>query len=235
VRGLYAIADLDLLRKRGLDPVEYAAALVAAKPCALQLRAKNATMQETIELLRAFKPLCAPAGVPLIANDRFDIALVVGADIVHVGQEDAAPSLVRAVAPNLRLGISTHTPEELNAALRAHPTYVAFGPVWPTTSKALPDPVVGVNGVRQAARLLRHHARDTGFAPPLVAIGGVTLERVAEIAGYISAAAVISDLLPPEDLTGQAAYDYVRARALQFDAAFDDPVRLSLPSIPDAS
>ncbi len=233
MRGLYAIVDLDVLEKRGLDPVAFAAAVVGGRPCALQLRAKNASDARVVELLRAFEPLCANAGVPLVANDRPDLALVAHVDWVHVGQTDASPALVRAVAPRLALGISTHTPEQLNAALRAQPTYVAFGPVWSTTSKLLADPVVGVNGLKQASRLVRIFARETGSAPPLVAIGGVTLDRVAEIAGYVAAAAVISDLVPPGDLAGSDAYDYVRARAQQINAAFDDPVRLSSPSLAD--
>lgn len=232
MRGLYAIVDLDALERRGgLEPIRFAEALLAARPCALQLRAKSATPEETLSLLRALKPRCAHARVPLVANDRFDLAIVSGADLVHLGQEDASPS-VRAVAPNLAIGLSTHTPEQLNSALQLQPTYVAFGPVWSTTSKATPDAVVGVSGVKQASRLLRHHARETGFAPPLVAIGGITLERIADIAGHVAAAAVISDLLPPLDLSGDAAYDYVTARAQQLELAFVDPVRLSSPSIP---
>ena len=233
MRGLYAIVDLDALERRGgLDPIRFAGALVAARPCALQLRAKNATPEKTLALLRAIKPLCNAARVPLVANDRFDLALVSGADMVHLGQEDASPSLVRSVAPKLSIGLSTHTPEQLNEALQMLPTYVAFGPVWSTASKALPDPVVGVSGLKQASRLVRHHGSGSGFAPPLVAIGGITLERVADIAAYIGAAAVISDLIPPVDLSGNDAYDYVTARAQQFNLAFVDPVRLSSPSIP---
>ncbi len=233
MRGLYAIVDLDALERRGnLDPVRFAEALVAARPCALQLRAKNATPERTLVHLRGLEPVCAAARVPLVVNDRFDLALVARANMVHLGQEDASPSLVRSIAPKLSIGISTHTPEQLNQALQSQPAYIAFGPVWSTTSKAAPDAIVGVAGVKQASRLLRHHARATGFAPPLVAIGGITLERVAEIAGYVAAVAVISDLVPPQDLRGNDAYEYVTARAQQFNLAFVDPVRLSTPSIP---
>ena len=233
MRGLYGIVDLDALERRGgLDPIRFTGALVAARPCAVQLRAKNATPEQTLTLLRAMKPLCEAARVPLVANDRFDLALVSRADMVHLGQEDASPTLVRSVAPKLPIGLSTHTPEQLNSALQAHPTYVAYGPVWSTTSKALPDAVVGVSGVKQASRLLRHQAQSAGFAPPLVAIGGITLERVADIAAYVAAVAVISDLVPPPDLNGSDAYEYVTARAQQFNLAFVDPVRLSSPSIP---
>jgi len=233
VRGLYVIVDLDVLEQRGLDPLAFASAAIVARPCALQLRAKHASAEATLALLRALRPICTGAGVPLVANDRADLAMVAAADMVHVGQDDASPSLLRVVAPKLAFGISTHTPEQLNAALRSFPAYVAFGPVWRTTTKAAPDPVVGVAGLKQAARLLRHHARETGWAPPLVAIGGVTLDRVSEIASFVSAAAVISDLVPPPDLAGEDAYDYVRARARQLGDAFVDPMRLSSPSIPE--
>lgn len=227
MRGLYAIVDLDVLAKRALDPVELTAALVDARPAALQLRAKSATAERTLELLRALRPLCTAARVPLVANDRPDLAVVARADVVHVGQSDASPGLVRSIAPRLRFGISTHTPEQLTRALHAMPAYVAFGPVWSTRSKAEPDPVVGIDGLKQAARLVRHHARETGVHVPLVAIGGVTLERVAEIAPIVSAVAVISDLIPPDDLEGRDAYDYARARAMQFAAAFEDPLDLA--------
>lgn len=226
MRGLYAIVDTGVLEKRGLDPLRFAEAVLSARPVALQLRAKAASPEAVIALLRALRPLCTRAGVPLVANDRPDLALVANADMVHVGQEDASPTLVRTLAPNLALGISTHTPEQLNHALRAIPAYVAFGPVWSTTSKALPDPVVGVGGLRQASQLVRHHGNMSGFEPPLVAIGGITLERVAEIASYASAIAVISDLVPPIDLDEASAYEYVRARAIQFKNALDDPTRL---------
>jgi thiamine-phosphate pyrophosphorylase len=235
VRGLYVIVDVDVLAKRGLDPIAFATAALAARPCALQLRAKSATAEETLALLRALRPLCTTAGVPLVANDRPDLAIVAGVDMIHVGQGDASPSLVRAVAPKLGLGVSTHTPEQLNDALRAHPSYVAFGPVWPTSTKTVPDPVVGVAGLKQAARLLHLHEREVGAAPPLVAIGGIRLDRISDIARYAAAAAVISDLVPPGDLDGDDAYEYVRARARQLDDAFVDPVHLSDMPPPEVS
>jgi len=233
VRGLYVIVDLDVLAMRGLDPEAFARAALEGRPCALQLRAKRATAEITVAWLRALKPLCAAAGVPLVANDRPDLAVVAGADMIHVGQTDASAALVRMLAPNLKLGMSTHTPEQLNDALRATPSYVAFGPVWRTTSKSAPDPEVGVAGLKQAARLLRHHARATGDAPPLVAIGGITLDRVAEIANVASAVAVISDLVPPSDLDDDDAYAWLTVRVRQYAAAFVDPLRMSSASLPE--
>jgi thiamine-phosphate pyrophosphorylase len=218
MRGLYVIVDVDVLERRGLDPVTFASATLGGKPCALQLRAKRASDTDTLALLRALRPLCSAAGVPLVANDRPDLAIVAGVDMVHVGQTDARPSLVHVVAPRLPFGISTHTPEELSDALAASPAYVAFGPVWATSTKAMPDPVVGLSGLKQAARL--------------VAIGGVTLDRVAEISGFVAAAAVIADLVPPADVELRRAYDWVSDRARAFGQAFREPMRTSsLPEI----
>jgi thiamine-phosphate pyrophosphorylase len=235
VRGLYAIVDLDALRARGLEPIRFARALLVARPVALQLRAKNDAPEGVIELLRALKPFCSDANVPLVANDRPDHALLSGADMVHVGQTDASPSLVRALAPKMAFGVSTHTPEQLSKALRSTPAYIAYGPVWSTRSKLAADPAVGVAGLKQAARLLRIHAKETGASPPLVAIGGITLDRVMEISGYASAVAVISDLVPPTDLEGDSAYDYVRARAEHYTLALEDPARLDRLSIVDGA
>jgi thiamine-phosphate pyrophosphorylase len=235
LRGLYAIVDTGALEKRGLDPVTFAVAVLAARPAALQLRAKGASSEAVVALLRALRPLCTRAGVPLVVNDRADLALVANADMVHVGQEDASPSLARMLAPSLALGLSTHTPEQLNDALRAMPAYVAYGPVWSTASKELPDPVVGLSGLKQAARLLRHHEQASRLAVPLVAIGGITLERVAEVASYVSAVAVISDLVPPQDLDEASAYEYVHARALQLISAFEDRARVDRLSVPEVS
>ncbi len=224
MRGLYAIADLDALERRGLELVPFAEAVLGGRPAALQLRAKHATPEQTLARLRELKPLCAAAGVPLVANDRVDFAVVAKTDMVHLGQEDAKPSFVRAIAPSLAIGISTHTPEELNRALGERPSYVAYGPIYPTRSKAQPDPVVGVSGLRQAAHLIRHFARNHAVAPPpLVAIGGVTLERVSELVRYAACVAVIADLLPAQDLVGDDAYEFVRVRVEQYGAAFTDP------------
>jgi thiamine-phosphate pyrophosphorylase len=227
VRGLYAIADLDALDRRGLALLPFATAVLAGRPAALQLRAKSASPEQTLALLRELLPLCRRAGVPLVVNDRVDLAIVSGADMLHLGQGDGSPALARSLAPKLALGLSTHTPEELNGALNELPTYVAYGPVYPTRSKEQPDPVVGLAGLRQAAHLVRYFGRSANGAPPLVAIGGITLERVVEVARHVSCAAVIGDLLPPEDLSGDDAYEFVQVRTEQFGAAFADPTALA--------
>jgi len=190
MRGLYAIADVGSLAARLLDPLAFAAAVLAVRPAALQLRAKDLPPRETLALLRALAPMCHRAGVPLVANDRPDLAMLAGCDLVHVGQMDMPIERVRRIAPGLRVGVSTHTLEQLDAALAVKPAYVAFGPVFETRSKASPDPVVGLALLRTAA------ARASSVGVPLVAIGGITCERAREILGAADAVAVIADLVP---------------------------------------
>lgn len=192
MRGLYVIVDTVSLARRGVDPVAFAEAALEASPCALQLRAKDLPPRETLGLLRRLVPPCRERGVPLVANDRPDLAALGGADLVHVGQTDTPAPQVRGLAPGLGVGVSTHDLDQLAEALAASPTYVAFGPVFGTTSKAAPDPVVGLDGLRRASTV----ARVAGV--PLVAIGGITLELAPVVARFADAAAVIADLLPED-------------------------------------
>jgi thiamine-phosphate pyrophosphorylase len=128
----------------------------------------------------------------VIVNDRADIARISGADGVHVGQDDLAPVSVRAIVGDEAIvGLSTHTPEQLAAACEIRVmTYVAIGPVFATSTKPTGLHAVGLDRVRAAAEVTR--ARGL----PLVAIGGITLDRAASVlrAGAASVA-VISDLL----------------------------------------
>jgi len=190
MRGLYAIADVTTLTARGVDIVAFVRALAPAKPAAIQLRAKDLSARETLALLRALVPICRDAGVLLVANDRVDVAAVGGCDGVHLGQEDLPLASARRLAPHLRVGVSTHDLAQLGRALEERPDYVAYGPVYPTASKVAPDAVVGIAGLR-AAYLL---SRAAGI--PLVAIGGITLERGREVSTIADAGAVIADLFP---------------------------------------
>ena len=191
MKGLYAIVDTNLLAARGTDPIAYARALLAVRPAAIQLRAKDVSAREILGMLRALGPMCRQLGVPLVANDRADLAALAGCDCVHIGQDDLPYELVHRIAPQLGVGISTHDPEQLARALLVKPRYVAFGPIFETASKLNAEPVVGIEGLRQASRL----ARAAGV--PLVAIGGVTLARLPEIVEYADAWAVIGDLFLP--------------------------------------
>jgi thiamine-phosphate pyrophosphorylase len=129
-----------------------------------------------------------PTPVRLVMNDRVDLCLAAEFDGVHVGQEDLSPEAVRKIiGPDRWLGVSTHNPEQLREADLTSADYLAIGPVFTTSSKERPDPVVGPEGVRRARALTRK---------PLVAIGGITRANAASVieAGADSVA-VISDLL----------------------------------------
>ncbi len=192
MRGLYAIVDVETVERRGIDPVRFAAALLAARPAALQIRDKVGGARRTLELLRAVAPLAAQADVPLFANDRPDLGLLARCDGVHVGQDDVPVRLVRQVAPGLRVGLSTHDAEQIEQALEERPDYLAVGPVFPTASKDRPSPVVGLE--RLATLAARVRVARPGL--PVVAIGGITLETAAAVGAIADAVAVIGALLP---------------------------------------
>jgi len=126
--------------------------------------------------------------IRLIMNDRADLCLAAEFDGVHVGQEDLSPESVRKIIGLDRwLGVSTHNPEQIGEADLTSADYLAIGPVFPTSSKEKPDPIVGLEGVRRARALTRK---------PLVAIGGITRSNAASvIAAGADSVAVISDLL----------------------------------------
>ncbi|HVH46426.1 MAG TPA: thiamine phosphate synthase [Labilithrix sp.] len=208
MKGLYAIVDTTLLARRGTDPLEYARALLVARPAALQLRAKDVPARAILAMLRALGPLCRQAHVPLVANDRADLAALAGCEAVHIGQEDLPYELVHRIAPQLSVGISTHDTAQLERALSSRPRYVAYGPVFETPSKTNADPVVGIDGLKRAYK--RTRAENT----PLVAIGGITLARIPVIAPHADAFAVIADLYPE----GATLRD-VTERALAFQTA----------------
>jgi thiamine-phosphate pyrophosphorylase len=210
VKGLYAILDLDAWRARGVDPradgvaESIAAAFVRGGATTVQLRAKNEGGRATLELLRRLRSI----DVPLYANDRADLAALAPTPGIHVGQDDLPVADVRRCFPSLAIGVSTHNEAQLREALAAKPTYVAFGPVFGTTSKERPDPVVGLDGVRMAANL----ARDASV--PLVVIGGIDRTRLKDVrAAGGEWFAVISDLIAVRDGAPDLREIEARARA----------------------
>ena len=126
--------------------------------------------------------------VKLIMNDRADLCLAAGFDGVHVGQDDLSPEGARRiVGPERIVGVSTHNPEQLKLAATSPVDYIAYGPIFATSAKTNPDPVVGIDGLRAVRALTRKH---------LVAIGGITRANVrAVIEAGADSAAVISDLV----------------------------------------
>jgi thiamine-phosphate pyrophosphorylase len=199
VRGLYAIVDLDFLGQHAVDPLAFADAVLEARPAALQLRAKSAGARDTLALLRALQARAHARGVPLFANDRPDLALLAGCRGVHLGQSDLALADARRLAPELALGVSTHGLEQLDRALVERPAYVALGPIFRTSSKRDPEPVVGLELLAEASR----RCRMAGV--PLLAIGGLSFDNAASVAPWAALGAVISGLLPASGLAGVSA------------------------------
>ena len=161
--------------------------LVAAGVSLIQYRNKSGGAHQMLEHARELKRRLG-GSVKLIMNDRADLALVADFDGVHVGQDDLSPAGARKVIDDrLWLGVSTHSPEQVQQADQTSADYIAVGPVFATASKANPDPVVGLEGVRSARELTRK---------PLVAIGGITRDNCRSVieAGADSVA-VISDLI----------------------------------------
>lgn len=174
--GFYGVVDNpdSLAEGRAL-----AEALIAGGACAVQVRVKRGPARAFVELARAVRSVCVD--VPLIVNDRLDVALLVGADGLHLGQDDVPLEAARRVAPGLKIGVSTHDPAQAAAAARAGADYLGFGPVFATSTKENPDPVQGLEGLALAVR---------AAAPvPVVAIGGITVETVADVARSGAAAA----------------------------------------------
>src|ERR1700675_724271 len=141
--------------------------------------------------------------VLLIMNDRADLCLAAGFDGVHVGQDDLSPVGARCVIGDaLWLGVSTHNAEQLQRSDQTSADYLAIGPVFATTSKDRPDPVVGLEGVRRARQL-------TG--KPLVAIGGITQANARSvIEAGADAVAVISDLLRSPRKSAEEFFRFLR-------------------------
>src|ERR1700694_4664698 len=165
----------------------FAQELVAGGLTLLQYRNKSGNTREMLEQARELKRHL-PNSVQLIMNDRADLCLAARLDGVHLGQDDLSPEGARKViGDSLALGVSTHHPQQVKIADKSSADYVAIGPVFVTSAKANPDPVVGLDGVRAARALTRK---------PLVAIGGITRSNCRSVieAGADSVA-VISDLL----------------------------------------
>jgi thiamine-phosphate pyrophosphorylase len=191
---LYAIIDPTFLT---ISELSLAEALAESGVQLIQYRNKTGTSRQFFEISRQLSNVLNPRGVRFIVNDRADIALLANAGGVHVGQEDLGVEEARAVCGRDRwVGVSTHNFEQLAAADRTSADYIAFGPIFPTSTKKNPDPVVGTELLQQARKLT---------TKPLVAIGGITLERAAEVyrAGADSLA-VIRDLICAPDPAAQA-------------------------------
>jgi thiamine-phosphate pyrophosphorylase len=183
---LYPILDASSLSDAS-RMCEFAEQLAAAGCTLLQYRNKESSARQMLDEALELKARLGPS-VRLVMNDRADLCLAAGFEGLHVGQDDLSPASARAIiGPDRRLGVSTHNPEQLTEADESTADYLAIGPVFATSSKANPDPVVGLEGVRRARELTRK---------PLVAIGGITRANARSVLGAgADSVAVISDLL----------------------------------------
>ena len=181
---------------RSIDPfypvvpaAKWVARLVRAGARFIQLRCKveepDVLRREIAEALA----VCAAEGAELVVNDHWALAIELGAAYVHLGQTDLDGADLSALRQrNIRLGVSTHSHEELERALATDPDYVALGPIYPTTLKQMPWAPQGLDRIGEWKNLIGSR--------PLVAIGGITLERVPLCLGAgANSVAVVSDIL----------------------------------------
>lgn len=188
--SLYAITDRELAL---LPHDEIVAQLLVAGVRTIQLRDKTSSTKDLLDAARRCLKLTRAAGALLIINDSIDVALASGADGVHLGQEDIpVVEARRALGDEKLIGLSTHNIEQFRRALSTTADYIAVGPVFSTSTKENPSPVVGLELVR-----LAHEMSDR----PVVAIGGITAQRVRSVLDSgADAIAVISALYPPLSL-----------------------------------
>lgn len=213
-RGVYALCD-DTLRPE-LPLVDKATRLLAGGARVLQLRMKRTPLREALAVARQVVAACRQAGAVCLVNDRVDLALLAGAEGVHVGEEDLPPEAARELlGPRRVVGVTVRDEAGARAALAAGADYVGLGPVFATTTKQVAAPVLGLARFAELVRV----------SPlPVVGIGGVRLENMAELAAAgAHCGAVASEVLLAEDMAGQV-------RRLQ--AAFDrGAVGASLPGL----
>ncbi len=192
---LYPILDASL---ETLDTLSVAVrSLARAGSRLVQLRAKDLSGEEFYRWALAVREASRECGIRLIINDRVDISLLVGADGVHLGQDDLSPEGARKIlGASAIIGLSTHGVDEARRAQRAPVDYLAIGPIFETSTKASGRSTLGVEGARAVRAVVKK---------PLVAIGGITLERApALLEAGIEGLAVISALKGGEDLESVA-------------------------------
>lgn len=208
---LYPITDCQLSNCTHEEMVRM---ILAGGARLIQLRDKDASAKELLDAARTCLPLTRAAGAKLIVNDRVDVALTSGADGVHLGQEDLSVDEAREILGEDKIiGISTHSLKQFNAALDTSANYIAVGPVFPTNTKENPDPVVGLELLREAKKITDR---------PLVAIGGITVDCAADvIAAGADCVAVISALYPFGDISDFFTKPDVTGRVKAFLSALD--------------
>ena len=187
--SLYLVTDPEMTACRGL--LETVAAAIAGGVTIVQLRQKDGSAPQMVEAGMALKALLAPRGIPLIVNDRVDVARAIGADGVHVGQDDLPPAAARAMlGPHAIIGLSVTAGCQLDM-LDASVDYVGLGPIFPTGTKLDAAPALGETTFAALRRRIRQ---------PVVAIGGITVANAAQaIAAGADGIAVVSAICAAPD------------------------------------
>jgi thiamine-phosphate pyrophosphorylase len=200
------MVDADAATRAGITVPDLARAYLAGGARFLQLRAKTTPGGQLLAWCEEIAAAARAVDALLVINDRFDIALLAGVSALHVGQDDLPVSAVRRwMGPDAFIGLSTHTPEQIDDALRQPISYLAIGPVFGTMSKDTGYDAVGLERVRLAVRRAGEAASALSATPampavPVVAIGGITIDNARSVidAGAASVA-VIGDLLSTGD------------------------------------
>jgi thiamine-phosphate pyrophosphorylase len=187
---LYLVTDRRMAGARPIEDIVRAA--VRGGVTAVQLREKECATREFVELARRLKALLSESGVPLIVNDRVDVALAAGADGVHIGQSDMTFADARAMlGPDALIGLSVETMEQAEAAGRLEAAYLGVSPIFPTPTKTDTAPAWGLDGLRRLRAASRH---------VLVGIGGIGVANAADvIAAGADGVAVVSAICGAPD------------------------------------
>ncbi len=193
--SLYLVTDRSQSRNRSNHDV-VAAAIAGGVRC-VQLREKQCSTREFLNEARILLALLRPLAIPLIINDRLDIALAVGADGVHLGQDDLPPAEARRLAGNrLIIGVSAESVEDAVRAEHQGADYIGISPVFSTATKPGHAPPLGLDGIR---------AIRARTSLPLVGIGGITTDNVAAVfAAGVDGIAVVSAIVAADDPTRAA-------------------------------
>jgi thiamine-phosphate pyrophosphorylase len=197
LKSFYPILDAETAARRGIDPVAAAAQILKGGARVLQFRHKGFFSRDALEQARQIGALCRGADALFVINDRADVARLLDA-AVHLGQEDLSPADARRVlGDGAFIGFSTHNESQLRAAADEPADYLAIGPIFGTSSKLNPDPVVGIDELRRLRGLTDR---------PVVAIGGITranarsvidagADSVAVISGLFAAGETVEDVV----------------------------------------
>lgn len=197
IQGVYLVTDPKYARERSMESLVVEAA--RAGVCCVQLREKNSSIRDFVELAICVKAALASYRVPLIINDRIDVALAAGADGVHIGQSDMPYQLARKLmGPKAIIGLSVETWDDVLAAQELDVDYLGISPVYATPTKTDTKDPWGLAGVRRIRDYSRHH---------LVAIGGINPQNAAEVirAGAHCVAVVSAICGAPDPFAATAA------------------------------